>query len=245
MNAYGTLSRNQMFSFVRNFLPTKSHDDTAYGIMFEMMIYSLSTWDAPHVMAAVMDQIIAEECRLNGESYWLHNALGGQAFNADKTDVNAYLQYALGAAKLRSFAETYHISSGMDAIRPLTFRPSQFASRISSSGFHVVSKPPFQPEFVHLVSADPVYFERYTRRLLDGSKAYRSERNITLHCHVSSPSDATLKLADELREEFPWFCTSFDVPNFPDGIRQRSRMAYYAAARFVFEKRNRWRCHAG
>jgi hypothetical protein len=231
--AYGSLPRDQAFSFIRNYLPHRAEDYESYGVMFEMMVYCLSQCLHHDFILAEVKALIEIERVTNGESYWLHSAIACVLLNEDKTNPAAYTHFALGSAKLRGFNEAFHISSGMDAMRPLTYEPSDFAAQTRSSGLISYLTPAEKPSFVHFVAADPVYFGRYFERLASDVEPHQRDQNIVLHCHVVNPSADFFTAAKRLRDSHPWLGFSFDVAALLSASH-RSRMAYYASARYIF-----------
>jgi hypothetical protein len=230
---YGQLPRFDTFRLIRKFLPHRADNCELYGIMFEMMVYCLTQSQDNEAVIKEVENIIAEERYLNGESYWLHNALGCLSINRGKDNRDAFVHFALGAAKLRGFEQAYHISSGMDAMRPLDYNPDLFSSTIQSSGFQSHFMPSEPSTFVHLVAADPLYFERYIEKLAHSVSAKRST-GVALHAHVVNPTEKTISMAEKLRMHYPWFGFSSDKVLLGDNPTKRMQMAYFASARYIF-----------
>ena len=57
---------------------------------------------------------------------------------------------------------------------------------------------------------------------------------VVLHSHVTNPTEEVISIANVLRDKYPWFGFSTDTFNFNDNQTKRLRMAYFAAARYIY-----------
>lgn len=231
LNIYGSLHRKYLFSFLSRFIPMPSDDNELYGSLFEMMVYSINLWESPQSLSYLMGTIIENEQTTNGESYWLHNARGCHLFNLDVDNPLAYIEFALGSSKLNNYEDVYHISCGLDSMRPLEFEPQSFAPQVKAKPIEYC-KPSITPSIVHLVAADAKYFVKYAEQILESIKSNRSN-DLVCHLHVVNPDDCSLMLARKVAKCYPWVGITIENVNLSDTLRQRTLMAYYASARFL------------
>lgn len=229
----GVSGRGRVYDMARQFLPRPLTDREDYGFVFEVMMYCLVRSRPPAEVMEEVARIIDLEQALNGESYWLHNAIACYKLNIDKNDTAAFLHFSLAAAELKGASETYHISSGCETIRPLDYDLADFAPRLPQVAMPSLdSLTGNQFRCVHLISADSVYFRKYVNRLLESVANFRSNDD-GFHVHIIDPDEECRYSVRSLMETFPWFSSSESRMPIPENGQRRSKMAYYASVRYM------------
>ena len=216
---------------VLSVLPRPADDRNIYGMVHETLVYNLAKFLFGDELVHLMRRVSDAEVKANGESYWLHAAEGCLKLWHDKNDSSAFDHFYRGSKELRLAQDVYHISCGLDAMRPLNTDLHSLTPRLSLNELTFAVSPRNLTKLVHLAAADDKYFEKYAVQIASSTAAFVTE-GIGLHLHCLNPTEASMALAGELTQTYSHVSFSYSFHDFAIGITANTRRALYASIRF-------------
>jgi len=220
-----------------NILPIKISSDAieSYGMLMEIYCFWVNRHYKKDEAINIIQDLIERDYTINGESYWYFHHRAHIADNLKRNPFESDMFYALAAVKAKGLS-LYHITNGIYTIRPdeyvrelITVQGPKFLNR----KFKIMEyySTDIYKDCVYLVCADANYFRLYSELLLNSVIEMEPE-NIVVHFHIINPDQEGLELAEKLTT-LSRVNYSVEYIDFPDGMSDRSKIAYYTTPRYT------------